>query len=107
MRRKTDVQPSQKAGDSGLNNAKGTRAVRVRAISLADFKFIRRLSATIQGYTVPPPYILWMLMRFQGDLCLIVEDGSQEPLGYMLAMSAGIASSEIFIWQFATNYRGQ
>jgi hypothetical protein len=107
MRRKTDVQPSHKAGDSGLKNAKGTSPVRVRAIRLSDFQFIRGLSATIQGYTVPPPYILWMLTRFQGELCLIAEDASQEPLGYMLAMSDGIASSEIFIWQWATNYRGQ
>jgi hypothetical protein len=103
MRRKTDVPPSQKYGD----HAKRKSLALVRPVRLSDFEFIRELSATIDGYTIPPLYILWMLTRFQGDLCFIAEDTSQEPLGYMLAMSAGIGSSEIFIWQFATNFRGQ
>jgi hypothetical protein len=103
MRRKTDVQPSQKDGGHTKRNG----LVLVRPVRLADFQFIRGLSSKISGYTVPPPYILWMLTRYQGELCLIAEDASREPLGYMLAMSTGFGSSEIFIWQLATDYRGQ
>jgi hypothetical protein len=103
MRRKTGVQPSQKDGGHTKRNG----LVLVRPVRLSDFEFIRGLSSTINGYTVPPPYILWMFMRFQGELCLIAEDACQEPLGYTLATSAGIGSTEIFIWQLATNYRGQ
>src|ERR1700676_806202 len=107
MRRKTDVHPSHKDGGGVLNDAKGNGPVLVRPIRLSDFRFIRGLSATIDGYTVPPPYVLWMLGRFQGELCLIAEDPNREPLGYMLAMSVGLGSSEIFIWQLVTNFRGQ
>jgi hypothetical protein len=103
MRRKAGVQPSQKDGGHTKRNG----LVLVRPVKLPDFQFIRGLSSTIGGYTVPPPYILWMLTRFQGELCLMAEDAAREPLGYMLAMTAGIGSTEIFIWQLATNYRGQ
>lgn len=107
MRRRTNIWPSRKAEANVSGNANEARAIRVRAIRLSDFQFIRELSATIYGYTVPPPYILWMLKRFHGTLCLIAEDESKNRLGYMLGMNVGIASNEIFIWQWATNYRGQ
>jgi hypothetical protein len=48
-----------------------------------------------------------MLHRFQGQLCLIAEDLAKEPLAYMLAISVGLKSGEIFVWQFASNFRGQ
>jgi hypothetical protein len=103
MRRKAGAQPSQK----NRGHTKRNGLILVRQIRLSDFQFIRGLSSTIAGYTVPPPYILWMLTRFQGELCLLAEDASREPLGYMLATSAGIGSTEIFIWQLATNFRGR
>jgi hypothetical protein len=103
MRRKADAQSTQKSGGHKKRNP----LVFVRPVRLSDFQFIQSLSSTIDGYTVPPPYILWMFTRFQGELCLLAEDASREPLGYMLATSAGIGSTEVFIWQLATNYRGQ
>jgi hypothetical protein len=107
MRRKTGVRSPQAERGVIIGTAVRNGPVLVRPIRLGDFPFIQGLSATIDGYTVPPSYILWMLGRFQSELCLIAEDSAQEPLGYMLAMSAGLGSSGIFIWQLATNFRGQ
>jgi len=47
-----------------------------------------------------------MLTRFQCELCLLAEDASREPLGYMLQPVRELGQ-QIFIWQLATNYRGQ
>ncbi len=107
MRRKAAVKSSRTRHGSVLKNGQKNASVLVRPIRLADFEFIRDLSSTIEGYTVPPPYVLWMFRRFQRELCLIAEGPTREPLGYMLAMSAGVHSNEIFIWQLATTFKGQ
>jgi len=88
-------------------NERSNATVHVRPVRLSDFGFIRDLSATIDGYTVPPLYVLWMFRRFEVELCLIAESPTQELVGYMLAMSAGTHSNEIFIWQLATTFKGQ
>src|SRR5258706_13912727 len=99
MRRKPVVKSSRTSRGSVLKNGQRNAPVLVRPIRPSDFGFIRDMAATIEGYTVPPPYVLWMLGRLPGELCLIAEDRAQEPLGYMLAMSVGLQSNEVFIWQ--------
>jgi len=81
--------------------------VSVRPMRFSDFEFIRDLTVKIDGYTVPPLYVLWMLRRFHGEFCLIAEGPRKERLGYMLAMVTGIPSRRVFIWQFASTFHGQ
>jgi hypothetical protein len=107
MRGKAISKPSQTASGFASTDVQTNATLLVRPIRRSDFTFIRELSKRIEGYTVPPPYVLWMLRRFQGELCLIVEGPTHKPLGYMLATSGGIRSSEMFIWQLAATFEGR
>lgn len=101
-------------GDGQRKTARQTKrpsrksvTVLVRPMRLSDFEFVRDLSAKIDGYTVPPLYVLWMLREFHAELCLIAESSRKERLGYMLAMATGLNSRRLFIWQFASTFQGQ
>lgn len=79
----------------------------IRPLKSSDFGFIRALASKIEGYTVCPPYILWMLTRFQGQLCAVAEETGRGPVGYLLAIPVGICGDALFVWQLASTFRGQ
>src|ERR1019366_5719000 len=83
-------------------SSKGTAAsVIVRPLVPGDFEFVRSLAATVPGYTVCPPYVLWMLSRLHGHFCAVAMARDQSRLGYLLAMSASDPSDAVFVWQLA------
>ncbi len=79
----------------------------VRPIEVSDFDFIRTLASKIEGYTIPPPYVLWMFSRFQMDFCAVAQENDGCQLGYLLAMSGLPHPATAFVWQFACTFRGQ
>jgi len=79
----------------------------VRSLVPDDFEFVRSLAATIPGYTVCPPYLLWMLSRLHGHYCAVAVAPDNSRLGYLLAMPVSDPSDAVFVWQLAATYRGR
>lgn len=75
--------------------------ITVRSIGLADFAFIRDLSAAQPNFTIPPPYVLWLLLRISPDLCLIAEHPEKGSLAYLLAMPVSNPPESVYVWQLA------
>lgn len=89
-------------------SSKGSMAsVIVRSLVPEDFEFVRSLAADIPGYTVCPPYLLWMLSRLHGRFCVVAVTPDNSRLGYLLAMPASDPADAVFVWQLATTFRGR
>lgn len=88
-------------------SSKGSTPVIVRSLVPEDFEFVRSLAASVAGYTVCPPYLLWMLSRLHGDFCAVAVARDQIRLGYLLAMSASDPADGVFVWQLAATFRGR
>jgi hypothetical protein len=76
----------------------------VRPAAVSDSEFIGALASTILGYTVPPPYVLWMFERFHKGWCAVVR-GDGNPLGYILAFP--VNRRAVFVWQLACTKEGE
>lgn len=76
----------------------------IRPIKPADFEFISTIASKTPGFTVPSPYVLWMLARFHHDWSVVATKGGKH-LAYMLAFPAG--QSTIFVWQFVCTSVGK
>jgi hypothetical protein len=96
----------KKKVEQSLTSKGGKGRVSVRSIRVSDFEFIRDTSAHVGGYTIPPLYVLWMLSRNHREVCLIAESSRGQPIGYLLAMTTGLESRGLFIWQFASTFEG-
>jgi len=89
-------------------SSKGDAApVIVRSLVPEDFDFVRSLAASITGYTVCSPYLLWMLSRLHGPFCAVAVARDETRLGYLLAMSASNPVDAVFVWQLVTTFRGR
>lgn len=69
-----------------------------------DFDFIGTLASQVRGYTVPTPYVLWVLTRFHAGWSAVARAG-QTRLGYLLAFP--VNSSTVFVWQLACTEEGR
>ena len=66
-----------------------------------DYSVIASIAKECPGFTVPEPYILWMLSETQGDFCRVATDeSSAEVLGYILTLKSA-DGEELFVWQIA------
>ncbi len=83
------------------------RSMTIRPIMPGDFSFIRSLASNVEGYTVPSPYVLWMLGRFHSGFCAVAVDAGQNRLGYLLAMPTSDPGDGVFVWQLALTFRGR
>jgi hypothetical protein len=72
-----------------------------------DLDFIQALASRTHGYTLPAPYVLWLLIRYHSEHSALVEEAGGKPLGYMLAMRVDLAPPAVFVWQFACTFSGQ
>lgn len=63
-----------------------TSKISVRSLEVRDFSFVRELSSSQPNFTIPPPYVLWLLTRISPELCLVAEHADKGPLGYLLAL---------------------
>ncbi len=74
---------------------------------VSDHRFVARLAATQDHFTVPSRYLLWMLCRTQLGLCLVVESPSRKRLGYALGLFTKRSGDAIFLWQLAVTRGAQ
>jgi hypothetical protein len=76
-------------------------------MEVGDFDFIRDLAATQPNFTVPPPYVLWLLLRIKDAVCLVAEHNGEGLLAYVLAVPVEAPSKALYIWQLASSKAGQ
>ena len=75
--------------------------VRIRPVTTADFEFIRSLAAKFPTFTVPSEFSLWFLSHYHPDYCRVLEQASDGPKAYLLAMPTSDPAAGIAIWQVA------
>ncbi len=76
-------------------------AILVRPMSLEDYGFIRDTAAQERNFTIPPLYVLWLLSKIKGDICLVAEDVVGGRLAYLLAVPVSEPPNSLFVWQLA------
>jgi len=75
--------------------------IHVRSLEIGDFDFVRDLASRQPNFTVPPPYVLWLLLRIKGSVCLIAEMVDEGQLAYLLALPVEGPTESLFVWQLA------
>jgi len=75
--------------------------IHVRPLEIGDFEFVRNLASKQPTFTVPPVYVLWLILRIKGAVCIIAEHSQDGPLAYLLAVPVEGPGNSIFIWQLA------
>lgn len=107
--RKHSKKPRKSEGqdEQGKKSARKAITVRVRPIKASDFDFIQDLSSRSPGYTVPAPYVLWMLGTIQTEFCAVADARGYGNLGYLLVLPGEVPSDAVFVWQLACTFRGQ
>lgn len=81
--------------------------IHVRRLEVADFSFVRDLAAKQSNFTIPPPYVLWLLLKIKGDICLVAEHDTYGPVAYLLAVPVESPPASVYIWQLASSDRGK
>jgi hypothetical protein len=76
-----------------------TSHIHVRPLEIGDFDFVRKLASIQPNFTIPPVYVLWLMLRIKGGICLIAEHSEQGSLAYLLAVPVEGPGNSIFIWQ--------
>jgi hypothetical protein len=77
--------------------------IHVRPLEIGDFGFIQKLASKQPNFTVPPSYVLWMMLRAKGTICLVAENAKMGPLAYLLAMTIENPNKALFVWQLAAS----
>jgi hypothetical protein len=83
-----------------------SKSIRVRPLRIADFGFIRRLASRQKHFTVPPPYVLWLLRQTNSRTCMIVEHAKLGPVAYLLSILVCDRVKTLYVWQLAASKRG-
>ncbi len=81
--------------------------IHVRSLEIADFDFVRDLASQQPNFTVPPMYVLWLILRIKGAICLVAEHSGRGPMAYMLAVPVEGPEQTVFVWQLASTKSGQ
>jgi hypothetical protein len=82
--------------------------IRVRPIQESDFTFIRRLASKRENFTIPPPYVLWLLKQTNARSCLVADHVKLGPVAYLLSLLVTTPhGKELYIWQMAASTSGQ
>ncbi len=76
--------------------------VHVRQMEVGDFEFVRELAAKQPGFTVPPPYVLWLILRVKDAICLVAENSSDGLMAYLLAVPVQDPLKTLHVWQLAS-----
>lgn len=69
---------------------------------MKDFSFVRELAAKQPNFTIPPTYVLWLLMKIKGDICLVAEEKKSGPVAYLLAVPIEEQENSLYVWQLAS-----
>ena len=81
--------------------------IHVRQLEVGDFAFVRALAAKQPNFTVPPPYVLWLLLRIKDAICLVAEHSTEGLLAYLLAVPVEAPAKTLYVWQLAASQAGQ
>jgi hypothetical protein len=81
--------------------------IRVRPLTISDFRFIRGLASKQVNFTVPPPYVLWLLKQTNPGSCFVAEHVKMGPVAYLLSVLVGTRRGNVlYIWQLAASRKG-
>jgi hypothetical protein len=75
--------------------------IHIRRLEISDFGFVQDLAAKQRNFTIPPTYVLWLLMRIKDAACFIAEKPRQGLLAYLLAVPSEGPGKSLFVWQLA------
>jgi hypothetical protein len=79
----------------------------VRPLKVSDFGFIRRLASKKGNFTVPPPYVLWLLKQTNSRSCMVAEHVELGLVAYLLALRVNTSRGKVlYVWQLAASKRG-
>jgi len=81
----------------------GHSHIHVRPLEVGDFQFVKNLAAKQSNFTVPSAYLLWLLLRIDGAICLVAEHSTNGPSAYLLALPVKDPKRSMFVWQFAAS----
>ena len=81
--------------------------IHVRQLEIGDFDFVRALAAQQPNFTVPPPYVLWLMIRIKDAVCIVAEHSTDGLLAYLLAVPIEGPNRALFVWQLAASTEGQ
>jgi len=76
----------------------------VRRLQIKDFSFVRDLASEQPNFTIPPPYVLWLLLKIRRSVALIAEREDSGPVGYLLAVPV-VQPKTLYVWQLALSKR--
>ena len=80
--------------------------IQVRRLNISDFAFVRELASQQSTFTIPPPYVLWLLLKDYRNVCLVAEDDRIGPVAYLLAIPVQ-PSGSLYVWQLAVSGKGK
>ena len=81
--------------------------ITVHSIKESDFGFIRQLAAKQPAFTVPPPYVLWLLKETNARSCMVAEHTKFGSVGYILSLIVSLPQGNVLhVWQLATSKNG-
>jgi hypothetical protein len=90
------------------NRIQISKWIRVRPLEVSDFKFVRRLAAQQPNFTIPPPYVLWLLKQTNVRSCLVAEHVKLGCVAYLLSILVSTPRGKVLnIWQLAASKRGR
>jgi hypothetical protein len=82
--------------------------IRVRALEVSDFSFVRRLASKQSNFTNPPPYILWLLKEAHPESCMVAEHVKFGPAAYLLSLLVSTSrGNALYVWQLAASVSGR
>lgn len=86
---------------------RASKWIYVRPLKVSDFGFIRRLASKKTNFTVPPPYVLWLLKQTNSPSCMVAEHAKLGPVGYLLSLLVGTPRGNVlYVWQLAASKSG-
>ena|ERR1700730_10269116 len=77
--------------------------IHVRPLEIGDFEFVRDLASKQRNFTIPPIYVLWLMLRIKGAISLVAEHSRRGPLAYLLAVPVDGPEDSMFVWQLAVS----
>jgi hypothetical protein len=80
--------------------------IHIRRLEFSDFAFVRGLASEQPNFTIPPPYVLWLLLKVHKNVCLVAEDDRVGPVAYLLAIPV-LPPDSLYVWQLAASDKGK
>lgn len=81
--------------------------IHVRSLEIGDLAFVQDLASKQPSFTIPPPYVLWLILRIREAICLIAEDSKDGPIAYLIAVPVEAPEKSVFVWQLAATDAAQ